>query len=74
LICDDPSSVYVLLNKHKRLSIENKRVILYNDALEHSIQNPIKKQQVFLTIDFWHPDLSSDMRKQLASIFHTDLA
>ncbi len=74
LICDDSSSAYVLLNKQKRLPIENKRVTLYNDAIEHSIQNPSKQQQVFLNIDFWHPDLSSDMRKQLASIFHTDLA
>jgi hypothetical protein len=74
LICDDQSSAYVLINTHKRLPIENKRVILYNDAIEHSIKNPNENQQVFLTIDFWHPDLSSDMRKQLTSIFHTDLA
>jgi hypothetical protein len=74
LICDDQSSAYVLINKQKRVPIENKYVTLYNDALEHSIKNPGKKQQVFLTINFWHPDLSSEMRKQLASIFHTDLA
>jgi aspartyl/asparaginyl beta-hydroxylase (cupin superfamily) len=74
LICDDQSSAYVLINKQKRLLIENKRVILYNDAIEHSIKNPNENQQVFLTIDFWHPDLSSEMRKQLTSIFHTDLA
>jgi hypothetical protein len=74
LICDDQSSAYVLINKRKRLPIENKRTVLYNDALEHSIQNPNKNQQVFLTIDLWHPDLSSAMRKQLASIFHTDIA
>ncbi|CAF4123431.1 unnamed protein product [Rotaria sp. Silwood2] len=72
LICDDQSSTYVLINKHKRLPIENKRTTLYNHGLEHSIQNQNKKQQVFLTIDFWHPDLSSEMRKQLASIFRTD--
>jgi hypothetical protein len=74
LICDEQSSAYVFVNKQKRLPIENKRTTLYNDALEHSIQNPQGKQQVFLTIDFWHPDLSPDMRKQLTSIFHTDLA
>lgn len=74
LICDEESAVYVLLNKRKRLLIKNKDIVLYNDALEHSIYNPTGKQQVFLTIDFWHPDLSKDMRKQLTSIFHTDLA
>ena len=74
LICDDQSSAYVLVNKRKRLPIANKRTILYNDALEHSVHNPTNQNQVFLTIDFWHPDLSSEMRKQLASIFHVDLA
>lgn len=74
LICDDQSSAYVLINKLRRLPIENKRMVLYNDAVEHSIKNPNKNQQIFLTIDFWHPDLSKEMRKQLASIFNTDLA
>jgi len=74
LICDEESAVYVLLNKRKRLPIKNKDIVLYNDALEHSIYNPTGKQQVFLTIDFWHSDLSKDMRKQLTSIFHIDLA
>lgn len=74
LICDDQSSAYVLVNKRKRLPIGNKRTTLYNDALEHSIENPTNQNQVFLTVDFWHPDLSSEMRKQLASIFHVDLA
>lgn len=74
LICDEQSTIYVLLNKRKRLSIKNKEVVFYNDAIEHSIYNPTGKQQVFLTIDFWHPDLSKVMRKQLTSIFHTDLA
>ena len=74
LQCDDQSLAYVLLNKRRRVPIENKRVILHNEALEHSIQNPANKNQVFLTIDFWHPDLSPEMRKKLASIFHLDLA
>jgi hypothetical protein len=74
LICDEQSSAYALIKKHKHLLIENKQTTLYNDALEHSIQNPNKKQQVFLTIDFWHPDLAPEMRKELTSIFHTDLA
>lgn len=74
LICDDASSAFVLLGKRKRLPITNGKTILYNDALEHSIRNPQEKQQVFLTIDFWHPDLSGDMRRQLTSIFHTNLA
>jgi len=74
LICDESSSAYVLINKRKHLPIENKRIILYNDAIEHSIKNPDEKQQVYLTIDFWHPDLSLEMRKQLASIFDMDLA
>ncbi|CAF1135930.1 unnamed protein product [Rotaria sordida] len=73
LICDDQSFAYVLIKNQKRLPIENKRIISYNHALEHSIQNPNKKQQIFLTIDFWHPDLSSEMRKQLTSTFHTGL-
>jgi len=73
LICDDQSAAYVLINKRKRLPIENKHTSLYNDALEHSIQNPNNKQQIFLTIDFWHPDLSSEIRKQLTTIFHTTL-
>jgi hypothetical protein len=74
LICDDQSSAYVLINKQKRMLIKNKQVTFYNDALEHSIQNPNKNQQVFLTIDMWHPDLSDEMRKEITSIFHTDLA
>ena len=74
LLCDEQSPVYVLLNKYKRLPIENKHVTMYNDAVEHSIENPGKTQQIFLTIDFWHPDLSSNMRKELAYTFHTDLA
>ncbi|CAF0754734.1 unnamed protein product [Adineta steineri] len=74
LICDEQSPAHVLINKHKRLPIENKRATLYNDGLEHSIQNPTNKQQIFLTIDFWHPDLSLDMRKELTTIFHTNLA
>lgn len=73
LICDDESAAYVLLNKVKRLPITNKKTVLYNDALHHSIRNPNGKQQIFLTIDCWHPDLSSAARKELASIFHTDL-
>ncbi|UJR37993.1 hypothetical protein I4U23_030675 [Adineta vaga] len=74
LICDDQSSAYVLLNKRKRLPIKNNNSIIYNYALEHSIENPTEKQQVFLTIDFWHPDLSKAMRQQLTSIFDMDLA
>lgn len=74
LMCNDESSAFVLINGRKRLSIENKRAVFYNYALEHSIKNPSSNQQVFLTIDFWHPDLSSEMRKQLTSSFHSDLA
>ena len=74
VICDDASPAHVLIQKRRRLPIENKRTVLYNDALEHSIENPNQKQQIFLTVDLWHPDLSSDMRKQLTSVFHKDLA
>ena len=73
LICDDHSLASVLINRRQCLLIENKGIILYNDAIEHSIKNPDKRQHVFLTIDFWHPDLSSEMRKQLTTIFHTNL-
>lgn len=73
LMCNDESPAFAVLNKRKRLPIENKRAVIYNDAIEHSIDNPNKKQQVFLTVDFWHPDLSPEMRQQLGSTFRTDL-
>jgi len=73
LICDDQSAAFVRLNKLKRLPIKTKDFVVYNDAIEHSIENPQEKRQIFLTIDFWHPDLSASMRKELTSIFHTDL-
>ncbi|CAF0890639.1 unnamed protein product [Adineta ricciae] len=74
LLCDEQSPAYVLLNKRKRLTIQNQQSTTYNHAVEHSIKNPQEGKQVFVTIDFWHPDLANDMRQQLASIFNTDLA
>jgi hypothetical protein len=74
LICDEQSCASVIVNKRRHLPIKNKSIALYNDALEHSIRNPTEKQQIFLNVDFWHPDISIDMRKQLASIFHNNLA
>jgi len=76
VVCDTSSSVppFVLVNKRKRLLIENKHVIMYNDALQHSFINQNQSQQIMLTLDLWHPDLSPIMRTHLTSIFNSDLA
>jgi len=47
---------------------------MYNDALQHSFINQNQSQQIILTLDLWHPDLSPIMRTHLTSIFNSDLA
>ena len=73
LICDDQSAPYVLIEKQRRFQIKNKSFAIYNGALEHSIINPGERRQVFLTVDFWHQDLSKGMRDELTSVFHQNL-
>lgn len=73
LICDDEQPSYVLIGKLKRLPIKTKLPISYNVALKHSIMNPQEKQQLFLTVDLWHHDLSEELRQTLATVFHRNL-
>ncbi|CAF0923033.1 unnamed protein product [Didymodactylos carnosus] len=70
----DNKQVYILINKHKRLSLENRHMIAYNDSIMHQYVNNTNYKQYVLTVDLWHPDLSSSMRKHLTNIFHSRLS
>ncbi|CAF1347624.1 unnamed protein product [Didymodactylos carnosus] len=70
----DNKEVYIVANKYKRLPLENNHMVAYNDSAAHQYVNNTNYKQYILTVDLWHPDLSTSMRKHLAKVFHSRLS
>jgi aspartyl/asparaginyl beta-hydroxylase (cupin superfamily) len=50
-------------------SVEQDKVLIFNDSIEHEAWNDGDAVRVVLLFEIWHPDLTADERTALAALY-----